>query len=268
MKRLKKLAHHNSAVNGLRARAFTLIEVLVVVAIIALLVAILLPAFKQARGIARRAACLSNLHQIHVASMEFAHSNKDYFPNRGPDEEDHEPLIEGLHLGRHTYRRAPGLKAGDGPMDLEETWGLAAVLDATKNMPGRGPVWICPDTADWMLEYKNTYAFTIAKIIRENSWSHLCSKKSARGNPAWSTWWVWDNYKMLPGDPGHPGPFGAGYTIDDVEVVYPHMYTVEKSRAKSRAINVVYLDGHASPRFEQDTYEPPTDNPGQPTTGD
>ena len=44
-----------------RPRAFTLVECLVVIAIIGLLVALLLPAVQAAREAARRAACSSNL---------------------------------------------------------------------------------------------------------------------------------------------------------------------------------------------------------------
>jgi prepilin-type N-terminal cleavage/methylation domain-containing protein/prepilin-type processing-associated H-X9-DG protein len=48
-------------------RAFTLVELLVVVAVIAALVALLLPAVQAARESARRAQCQSNLHQIGIA---------------------------------------------------------------------------------------------------------------------------------------------------------------------------------------------------------
>ena len=47
-----------------RSRAFSLIEVLVVVSIIGLLVAILMPSLGQARASARRAVCQSNLRMI------------------------------------------------------------------------------------------------------------------------------------------------------------------------------------------------------------
>ncbi|HOW69599.1 MAG TPA: type II secretion system protein [Phycisphaerae bacterium] len=55
---------------------FTLIEVLVVVAIIALLVAILLPSLTRARESARRAICAGRLHNMGLAVLEYAYSNK------------------------------------------------------------------------------------------------------------------------------------------------------------------------------------------------
>ena len=50
-----------------RARAFTLIEMLVVIAIIALLLAILMPSLHQVRALARTAKCAVNLHHIGTA---------------------------------------------------------------------------------------------------------------------------------------------------------------------------------------------------------
>ncbi|MEP0843573.1 MAG: type II secretion system protein [Phycisphaerae bacterium] len=61
-------------------KAFTLIEILVVVAIIALLVAILLPSLGRARWQSRMVICKANLQQLGVAFMMYANGNNTYFP--------------------------------------------------------------------------------------------------------------------------------------------------------------------------------------------
>lgn len=63
-----------------RKKAFTLIELLVVIAIIAILAAILFPVFARARENARRAACLSNLKQIGLATMMYTQDYDESYP--------------------------------------------------------------------------------------------------------------------------------------------------------------------------------------------
>src|SRR5690349_6702596 len=61
-----------------RRRAFTLVELLVVVGIIALLIAILLPALRRARWAAERIACMSNQRQSYLALCMYAIDFKEY----------------------------------------------------------------------------------------------------------------------------------------------------------------------------------------------
>src|SRR6059036_572745 len=61
-------------------RAFTLLELLVVLAIIGVLLALLLPRLNSAREERRRAACASNLRQIGIALLAYASDHSMHLP--------------------------------------------------------------------------------------------------------------------------------------------------------------------------------------------
>ncbi len=71
-----------------RRAAFTLIELLIVISIIALLIGLLLPALSQARKSARAGACLANLRQYGIA---FSLYTLDY--QKLPHEDDKDPEV-------------------------------------------------------------------------------------------------------------------------------------------------------------------------------
>ena len=65
-----------------QGKAFTLIELLVVISIIAVLIALLLPALARSRQAARIAICASNERQLAMAVHMYAQDNRDELPNR------------------------------------------------------------------------------------------------------------------------------------------------------------------------------------------
>jgi prepilin-type N-terminal cleavage/methylation domain-containing protein/prepilin-type processing-associated H-X9-DG protein len=67
-----------------RGRAFTLVELLVVIGIIAVLIGLLLPSLSRARESAKRVKCLSNLRSLATSLILYADGSKGWLPNMNP----------------------------------------------------------------------------------------------------------------------------------------------------------------------------------------
>jgi prepilin-type N-terminal cleavage/methylation domain-containing protein len=82
-------------------RGFTLVELLVVLAIIAILAALLLPALSRAKGAAKRTACINNVRQINLAVHAYADDHSDSFcavSNKEPVYVSYKESIQGYLL--------------------------------------------------------------------------------------------------------------------------------------------------------------------------
>jgi len=83
-KALRRVRHPHRSRAEDRCRAFTLVELLVVVGIIAVLIGILMPVLGRAREMSRRTGCLANLRSLGQAMYMYAQDNHDRLPNSNP----------------------------------------------------------------------------------------------------------------------------------------------------------------------------------------
>jgi len=97
-------------------KAFTLIELLVVISVIALLMAILMPALQKAREQGMRAACLSNIKQLLLAWILYADANDDKivsgFTHYQPKDEHNWLIWDPDQMDKSEQTQIDGIKDG------------------------------------------------------------------------------------------------------------------------------------------------------------
>jgi prepilin-type N-terminal cleavage/methylation domain-containing protein/prepilin-type processing-associated H-X9-DG protein len=82
-------------------RAFSLVELMVVVGIIAIMIGLLLPALNGARAKAKSVACKSNLRQLGVMLQTYVNENNGWLFPVGPDGPDGQPTTLGTNKPPH-----------------------------------------------------------------------------------------------------------------------------------------------------------------------
>lgn len=128
---------------------FTLVELLVVVAIISLLAALLFPVFVRAREKARQCACVSNLRQVSLALLQYAQDNDDRCPPfYRPDANAYwpdsvAPYVEGP--GTTARRRDRIFVCPSAPFDTAAAAGLPGSLGTSYGLSDNWLDVVCPD---------------------------------------------------------------------------------------------------------------------------
>ena len=131
-------------------RGFTLIEMLLVVAILSLLIAVLLPTLTQAREQVNRSLCATRLHQLATASVSYSNDHQRRLPTgiRG-DGAEHLPWISADLfdiLQKYSSVAKPSSQYVMG----------AAMSDAMLECPNfaaAGPGYYNPSAKGWVLGY-------------------------------------------------------------------------------------------------------------------
>jgi prepilin-type N-terminal cleavage/methylation domain-containing protein len=128
-----------------RHSGFTMIELLVVCAIIGTLAGLILPAVQQSREAARRAGCMSNLHQLGVALHSF-HSTFNRFP---PGRGDPLPGVFSIHAFLLDHIEQSTIQNRVDFRSAPSTFSIAGgvVYDGSINLPAASniiPVFLCP----------------------------------------------------------------------------------------------------------------------------
>ena len=226
-------------VAGSKSKAFTLVELLLVIAIVALLMAILVPALQRARGQAHKLYCMTTLRTFSLAHKQYLAETGKYLPHT----HYRDPYTPWYN--NDAFRRGLGLQ----PVSREDKeWRGSGVLQEWKpNVPRK---FICP-AAGYALKHPEEDLYPIDRSYGVNvdgdyfAWkdgvSDLLDKESWVKRPAEKLfmadaldWWIgyafchkyaeygenWIGYK----------PGGGGYGM----TAYRHYDTA----------NIMYWDGH------------------------
>jgi prepilin-type processing-associated H-X9-DG protein/prepilin-type N-terminal cleavage/methylation domain-containing protein len=197
-----------------RLAGFTLVELLLVIAIIGALIGLLLPAIQESRATARRSACQSNLRQWGLAAQNYADAHQGRLPYRG---QGVQPTSE-FDRPSDWFNALPPYLEGESFIDLVNRRRIPHV--------GEICIWICPEAeqsteADQAAYF--SYGMNMALSVHSANLSDHIDRVGSKQTMVF----------MADG----PGPYCS---------VIPAAAAYSPIARHNGAVNIVFLDAHVA----------------------
>lgn len=231
---------------GTRKVGFTLIELLVVIAVIAVLMAILLPALGRARESAKRVVCSGQVKQVGIAVLAYASDSTNRMPTYNSNVTKSRPYL--LNHSYALYRDDPGfVDAAGKPLPMK----LALLYEG--KFITEPKVFYCPSNIEPLYKYQS---YCLPK-----PWGSLPQQFNISDGEGHNQW-VRMGYTYLPTeridsrtklDDTTGIPEESAWTIDSLNPQVPymtdlvrHLTQISHTRQRHPAVNALFKDGHVS----------------------
>jgi len=233
---------------GKKNEAFTLIELLVVISIIALLIAILLPALQRARGEARELTCLSTLRSFSLAHKQYLAETGLYLSHTS-----YEPYTPWYN--NDSFRRSLGLPLVS--RDDKERRPFGTLQEWPANMPRK---FICP-SASYALKHPEDGLYPVDRSYGVNvAGDHAAWKKGVSNLGDKEGWVKRPSEKVFMADALDwwiLHVFCRDYFEYGEKWLGRETYGITAFRHYGR-VNILYWDGHCGQLGAEEVIENPS----------